>query len=93
MAAPESEARISLTDGAELVVRAAQGAATFRSDLDRLVIDNRGPASTFEIEIPRSAPLVEIRVNDDRIYLKEGERTSPNSSPSGIYTTPLAARR
>lgn len=65
---------VSLTDGAEVRVRAPIGAATFTSDVDQLVIDNRGPAATFAIEIPRSAPRVEIRVGDKPIYLKEGSR-------------------
>jgi hypothetical protein len=76
-----------------VVVRARQGAATFTSELDRLVIDNRGAASTFEIEIPRSAPRVEVRISQDRIYLKEGERTSPLSPSSPIYAAPLTARQ
>jgi hypothetical protein len=90
--APESQARIALSDDAEVVVRAPQGAATFASDADRLVIDNRGPASSFEIEIPRSAPWVEISVRHDRIYLKDGDRHSPSPPAAGGYTTPLAAR-
>ena len=90
---PKSEARIALTDGTDVVVRAPEGAATFMSDLDRIVIDNRGPASAFEIDIPRSAPRVEVRVNLDRLYLKEGERATPSSPLSGVYATPLAARK
>jgi len=81
--ASESEARISLTDGDEVMVRAPQGAATFRSDLDRLVIDNHGPAGAFEIEIPRSAPRVEIRVSDDRIFLKEADHITPAMPDTG----------
>jgi hypothetical protein len=83
MPASESEARISLTDGDEVMVRAPQGAARFTSDLDRLVIDNRGPASAFEIEIPRSAPRVEIRVHDERIFFKEGDSITPAMPDAG----------
>lgn len=72
----EGQARVSLTDGADVVVRAPSGAATFTSDVNRLVIDNTGEASsaTFEIEIPRAAPRVEIRVEAVRLFLKDGPR-------------------
>jgi hypothetical protein len=82
-AEPGSEARISPTDGAEVVVRAPQGAATFTSDVNRLTIDNRVAASTFEIAIPRSSRRVEIRVKNDRIYLKEGGRITPAAPDTG----------
>jgi len=69
-------AQVSLTDGAEVVVRAPLGAAMFTADADRLVIDNTGSQASFEIEIPRTAPRVEIRVGQDRTFLKEGTRVT-----------------
>ncbi len=72
----DGQVRVSLTDGAEVVVRAPLGAATFSSDADRLVIDNQGPSATFEIEIPHTAPRIEIRVDGDRIFLKAGHRVT-----------------
>lgn len=72
----EGRVRVSLTDGAEVRVRAPIGAATFTSDVDRLVINNQDPSATFEIEIPRAAPRVEIRVVGTPIYLKEGSRVT-----------------
>lgn len=78
------EARVRLTDSAEVVVRAPNGAATFSSDVDRLVIDNRGGTGTFEIQIPRSAARVEIIVNGegrfrvDRATVVDGPAASGN---------------
>ncbi|MFN2399423.1 MAG: anti-sigma factor [Gemmatimonadaceae bacterium] len=68
---------ITLADGPEVTVRALTGAASFTSGADRLVIDNPSSSATFEIQIPRAAPRVEIRVGEDRIFLKEGSRVSP----------------
>ena len=63
-----------MADGGEVVVRAPIGAATFSSSVDRLVIDNQGAPATYEVQIPRAAPRVEIRVNGVRIFLKDGPR-------------------
>ncbi|MGH7567470.1 MAG: anti-sigma factor family protein [Gemmatimonadales bacterium] len=72
------QAQVSLTDGAEVVVRAPIGAATFTSDVGQLVIDNRGSSGAgggnFAIQIPRAAPRVEIWVAEQRVFLKEGAR-------------------
>jgi hypothetical protein len=89
---PGGLARVSLTDGAEVTVRAASGVARFTSAADRLLIDNQGTGTTFEIEIPRTAPRVEIRVAGNRIFLKERERVthvSPNAE--GKYLLRLSA--
>jgi len=67
-------ARVWLTDGAEVVIRAGQGAASFGSDDGRLIVDNTGSTADFMIEIPRSAERVEIRLGPDRLLLKEGAR-------------------
>jgi anti-sigma factor RsiW len=92
--APEqgSRARVSLTDGAEVVVRAPSGAASFTSDAERLVVDNHGSGATYEIEIPRTAPHVEIRVGGNRIFLKEGSRvvTRTPAEDGEHYLLPLA---
>ncbi len=87
----EGQAQVSLTDGAEVVVRAPIGAATFTSDMNRLVIDNQGSAATFDIQIPRTAPRVEIRVDGILVFLKEGARvtTSKSTEPRGPYVLPL----
>lgn len=71
---PDAQVRVSLGDWAEVRVRAPIGAATFTSDAERLVIDNGRRPATYEIEIPRDAPRVEIQVAGDRIFLKDGAR-------------------
>jgi hypothetical protein len=68
---PRGEARVVLTDSDDVVVRTLDG-ATFTSDADRLLIDPERPASRFDIGIPRTAPLVEIKVGSRRIFLKDG---------------------
>lgn len=90
----EGQAQVSLTESAAVVVRAVTGTATFTSDADRLVIDNRaGPPAAFEIEIPRAARLVEIRVEGSRIFLKQGSRvtTAGSANPRGVFLLPLMA--
>jgi anti-sigma factor RsiW len=71
---PSAEVQVILTDGPEVVVRAPLGAATFTSDVERLVIHSSGDARgvVFEIEIPRAAPHVEIQVQEQRRFLKQG---------------------
>lgn len=88
----EGSAHVRLTDGAEVVVRAPSGAATFSSDADRLVIDNQGGTGTFEIQIPRSAPRVEILVDRARRFLKDADRITTNELPgtAGMYAIPLS---
>ena len=85
------QARVELTDAAEVVVRASSGGASFTSGIDRLVIDNQGSSGDFEIQIPRAARRVEIRVAGERIFLKSGPRiTLGDSMPSpGSYPLPL----
>jgi anti-sigma factor RsiW len=82
---PGAEVQVILTDGHEVVVRAPMGAATFTSDVERLVIHNSADVASpvFEIEIPRTAPRVEIQVPGERRFLKQG------SVISGAYRFPL----
>lgn len=87
----EGTARVRLTEGREVVVRAPSGAATFSSDADRLVIDNRGGTGAFEIQIPRTAPRVEILVDQTRRFLKDADHITANELPdtTGLYAIPL----
>jgi hypothetical protein len=91
---PESggHARVSLSDGAEVSVRGPLGAASYTSDANRLVIDNQGSGATFEIEIPRTAARVEIRVAGKRIFLKDRARVVTNAAEEigGHYLLPLS---
>ena len=85
------QVRVSLTDAAQVVVRAPSGAAVFTSHVDQLVIDNAGSTTTFDIEIPRTAPRVEIRAGKQRILLKEGGSitAAKPAESSGPYLLPL----
>lgn len=89
---PDGRARVLLTGGDKVEVRAPVGAAIFTSSADRLVIDNKGPAATFDIRIPRAAPSVEIRVDGNRIFLKEGARVIAGESnfPGDVFLMPLS---
>jgi hypothetical protein len=55
------------------------------------MIDNRGSSASFEIHIPRAAPSVEIRVDENRIFLKDGDRITPVApiGSHGPYLLPL----
>lgn len=87
------QVRVSLGDWTEVRVRAPVGAATFTSDAGRLVIDNQRAAATFEVDIPRDAPRVEIRVRGNRIFLKDGPRVVAEGlgDMRGSYLLPLSA--
>lgn len=88
---PAGQVRVLLTDSEEVVVRAPSGAATFTSHVARLVIDNQAQVATFDIQVPRGAPRVEIQVNGSRIFLKEGHRITTDDSTAQIspYLLPL----
>jgi hypothetical protein len=86
--------QVSLTDGDEVQVRAPIGAAAFTTDVDRLVIDNHGSSATFEIQIPRTAPQVEIRVTGTPIFRKDRDRITAGQQSTdghgrGSYLLPL----
>jgi hypothetical protein len=89
---PGGQARVSLTDGVEVSVRAPIGAARFTSAANRLVIANAGLGATFEIQIPRDAPRVEIRVAGERLWLKAGSQivTQGISEVESSYLLPLS---
>jgi hypothetical protein len=89
---PGGQARVSLTDGEEVSVRAPIGAASFTSAANHLVIANAGTGATFEIQIPRNASRVEIRVAGERLWLKVGARivTEGITEVESSYLLPLS---
>ena len=89
---PHGQALVSLTDGADIVVRAPAGTVTFTSHANRLVIDNMDPTATIVVEIPRVAPRVEIRVEAREIFRKEGPRvtTQEPAASADAYNLRLA---
>ena len=80
-------ARIVLSDATEVMIRAPTGAATFRAEAERVAVHRSGTRARFDIEIPRSAPRVEVRVGTRRIFLKEGTRTTADMplGPDGAW--------
>jgi hypothetical protein len=89
----EGAARVTLTNnGTDVVVRAPAGAAAFTSTDERLVIDNTGSTATFDIEIPRTARRVEIRIAGGRAFVKDGAVITAPSTPQGesVYLVPLS---
>lgn len=85
-------ATVSLTDGEDVAVRAVGGNPAFASDVDRLSIDNAKGDASFEIEIPRNAPWVEIRIGDRRVLLKTAARvqTDGRRDVEGRYVIRLS---
>ncbi|MBA3658007.1 MAG: zf-HC2 domain-containing protein [Gemmatimonadales bacterium] len=75
-------ALVWLTDGAEVEVRSTGGAATFTSGRGRLSIEHRGPPVRFEVLIPRTAPLVEIRFGARQLFLKRKQTVIARSDPT-----------
>jgi hypothetical protein len=88
-------AHITLTDTIDLTLHAIGGAATFDSDLDRLVVDNRGSSAEFQIEIPRTAPRVEIRLGGEAAFLKSGSAITTRATRVApeAYQLPLTPVR
>ncbi|HEY3156681.1 MAG TPA: hypothetical protein VGK76_08675 [Candidatus Eisenbacteria bacterium] len=75
---------VSLTDGPEVQIHAPTGAASFTSSTDQLLIDVQDPSATFEVQIPRSAPWVEIQTGTGRVFLKEGQRVTTSRSKDAV---------
>jgi hypothetical protein len=99
--APAALALVSLVGGAEVIVRAPAGSATFTTDAGRLVVEGRGasppgsvPATdTFAIDIPRESRRVEIRAGPARVFLKERDRitSARPAGAAGPWLLPLSA--
>ncbi|MGH7511926.1 MAG: hypothetical protein ACREOQ_03275 [Gemmatimonadales bacterium] len=89
---PGALARVTLGDGAEVLVRSPVGAVTFTSDAGRLLIRGPGAPDTVTIEIPRGARRVEIRAGGARVFLKEGVSIDTRAARlgDGDYEIPLA---
>jgi hypothetical protein len=82
---------VRITDGREVVVRATNGSAAFQTDVDRLTIANEESDADYDVEVPRSAPWVEILVAGRRLFLKHGAVVAPPIAPDGqgAYSLPL----
>ena len=85
---------VSLTDGSEVQVHAPPRAATFSSSPGRLEIEVRDVSAPFVVQVPRTAPWVEIRADETPLFLKEGPRvrTAGPAEPGDRYTLRLERR-
>lgn len=83
VASGASEARVRLTDGREVEVRAPSGAAGFRSSPERLTVVPQRSGTVLEVLIPRSAPRVEIRAGGSQVFLKQGADVTTEGTGSG----------
>jgi hypothetical protein len=90
------EILVRLTQAAEIEVRAPRDVATFTAGESQLVVDGRGISATYEIDVPLTAPRIEIRAGEDRIFLKEGSRVTtslpPGSAPPYRLAIPTPRR-
>jgi anti-sigma factor RsiW len=88
--AAASTARVTLSEGTEVVVRARPGSAAFAVEKGRILVRD-GDTLDFEIEIPRSAPRVEVFLGPRSVFLKEGDdiRTDATQDASGAYLLSL----
>jgi anti-sigma factor RsiW len=88
-----AELRIDLTDGSDVEVHGPAGAAAYTSSAGYLLIRGRDSSAVLDVQIPRSAPWVEIRAQDERVFLKEGTRITTGGSRVGDrYVLPLPGR-
>ena len=94
-AEPGGDVQVRLSEGAKVTVRAPSGAASFTSTASRVTVANTGTGARFEIEIPRRAPRVEIRVAGARVFLKNGTRITAarSAGADGAYLIPLSPDR
>jgi hypothetical protein len=89
-----ARAQVSLGDTTDVVVRALTGRASFSSGLDRLVVQTTDSAAAFQIVVPRTAPWVEIRAGQTRIFSKQGHRITAATAPvaEGSYLIELGPK-
>lgn len=85
-------ATISLTDSREVILRAVGGRPSFSSGVDRVAIRNVDGVTALFIDIPRTAPYVELRVDGTRVLVKDGPEiaTAARRDGAGRYALPLA---
>ena len=86
--------RVTLSASDQVEVSAPSSAASFSSDPERLVIENKG-TSDFDIALPRSAPYIAIRVAGATVLRKEGDRVILNTGTTEptSWKVPLTAHR
>jgi hypothetical protein len=80
-------ARISLTSGAEVTLRAESGGVGFTAGAGQLVVVGRAEPASIEVQVPRSASRVEILRRGERVFLKDGDTITAlaEAGPDGSY--------
>jgi hypothetical protein len=88
---PGAVAIVSFSDGDQVVVRAQPGVAHFTLEPDRVLVAMQGPDDTVTVEIPRTAPRVELLAGRTRLLLAERGRATSSAAPDslGRYRVPL----
>jgi hypothetical protein len=76
-----------LTDNPELTVRARGGITSFTSDVGRLGVAHTGAPGILEIQVPRAAPRVELRLGTHQVWLKDRAqiRSPASADAAGRY--------
>ncbi len=89
-----ASAYVSLSDTADIVVRVVSGTASFRSGIDRLLVETDDSTAVFRILVPRTASRVEIRAGGSRLFLQQGPRVTASAEPSadGVYALRVLPR-
>lgn len=88
---PGSVLHVMLTDDTLVTVLAPSGDASFLAEDDRLRVSNTTPG-TFDIRIPRAAPLVDIAVRGTVVFRKEGEQVVTEAADGDGWRIPLGPR-
>ena len=84
-------AMIIVGDTPEIVARTVNGTASFMTDVDRLTISNDGSTADYQIQIPRGAAWIDVRVASRRLLLKRGAQIQSDvqADTLGRYVLPL----
>jgi hypothetical protein len=89
---PEGLAVVSLTDGADVVLRAPSGVAAFASAPGRVSVRGRPAPARFDIDVPRSAPRVVILVAGEQVLLVEASQGRGAAGEGPPWSIPLEGR-
>jgi hypothetical protein len=73
--------RITLSDEAELAVRASGTPPAYSVGPEQVRVENAGATADYEILIPRSASSVRIRVGDTVVFTKQGAAVTAAAAP------------